>query len=79
MRILTTTGVEVVDVNEPGTASVVGGYWNAVRAFLGTGDESTLAPYTGVAIEGSVLETDPDGIEAFDAEGQLDFREIYER
>jgi hypothetical protein len=79
MRILTNTGVEVVDVFDRETASVIGTYWNDITRFLGTGDVSVLDPYLGVVVDGFELETDPDLIEDFDDEGQLDFRDIYER
>ena len=77
MRILTNTGIEDATVSDRQTASMIGHYWNDVRQFLSTGDTSVLDPYVGVVIDGFGVETDPDLIEEFDDEGQLDFRYLY--
>ena len=79
LRILTNTGVEIATVRDSDTASLIGSYWNDIRRFLGSGDLNVLDPYAGVVIDGFELETDPDAIEDFESEGQLDFRDIYEK
>jgi len=79
MRVLTIGGVEFVDVRDPVERSTVGGYWNAVRHYLSTGDDSRLWGFEGESIGGRRLETDLDAIEEWARRGELDFEEIYER
>lgn len=77
MRVLTNSGVEIVGVDDPEDASIVGKYWNAVKEFLGTGDEWALHDFAGELVGGLELEVDPDLIEDFALSGQLSFRDIY--
>lgn len=59
-------------------ASTVGEYWNAVRHYLSTGDESGLARFAGVRIAGVELETDPDVIDELARRGDVSFEDLYE-
>lgn len=88
MRLLTREGTldvpitgdaEATDADgrELDAPSTLGGYWNAVQAFLSTGDEEHLEPFAGVRIAGYPLETDPDWIEYWAGQGELDFDDIY--
>jgi hypothetical protein len=77
MPILTAQGRIWVDVGDR-EASVVGAYWNDVHRFRDTGDLGTLDRYAGVRIAGRLLEADPDEIEFWAAQGELDFEDIYE-
>ncbi len=77
MKILTREGIRFVDVT-PKEASVVGSYFNALKDFLQTGDDSDLAVFEGDVIAGIPLETDPEWIEYWAYRGDLDFEDIYE-
>lgn len=79
MRILTNTGVEIATVRDDVMASLIGSYWNDIKWFLSTGDVTAMDPYVGVVVDGFELETDLDLIEDLESEGQLDFRDIYEK
>jgi len=78
MRVLTTDGVEYLEVRDPVERSVVGQHWNAVRTYLNTGDDSRLWQLEGETVAGKQLETDPDAIEEQARRGELDFEDIYE-
>lgn len=45
MRVLTVDGPKIIDVVDPTDASRIAQHWNAIRAFLGTGDETALAEF----------------------------------
>lgn len=79
MRMLTTSGVEVLAV-EFGSeaASTIGRHWNAVKDFLNTGQTAGLEPFRGTRILLYRFETDPDRIERWAQRGELDFEDIYE-
>jgi hypothetical protein len=48
MRMLTTSGVEVIPVVAGSDAAhTIGQHWNAVKQFLHTGDTSVLEPFDG--------------------------------
>lgn len=78
MRMLTSDGIEDVDVSDFDEASTLGSYWNAVQQFLGTGDVDPLLDFEGIAISGRPLLVDPDAIETLARRGELDFEDIYE-
>lgn len=77
MRILTNTGVHVVDANRR-EASSVGRYWSAIGRYLQNEDDSELRKFRGVTVNGYELETDLDVIDELAARGELDFEDIYE-
>ena len=76
MRVLTRTGVRDIEVTDPAERSMLGQYWNAVQKFLGTGEEETLEPFKRQTIAVK-LETDPDWIEYYAKQGELDIDDIY--
>lgn len=78
MRILTTRGIEDVELETFEARSVVGGHWNAVQSFLRTGSTDELERFEGVRIRGRRLLTDPDEIERQARIGELDVDDIYE-
>src|SRR5262249_28002377 len=67
-----------LELDSPAARSTVGSHWNAVQAFLGTGDTGRLAPYSTDVINGYLLLTDPDDIERLARRGDLDVDDIYE-
>ena len=77
MRILTNTGVEVVDASRR-EASTVGRYWSAIGRYLQDGDDSELRKLRSVTVHGYELETDLDVIDELAGRGELDFEDIYE-
>jgi hypothetical protein len=77
MRVLTTVGVKDLEIESSSARSVVGGHWNAIQAFLATGDTDPLEPYTTSVINGYLLLTDPDEIERLARIGELDIDDIY--
>lgn len=79
MRIITTTGVEAVEVPDELERSLVAGHANAIRHFLDTGSTDSLMPYRSLTVAGHTLQTDPDAIEVWAAEGELDFEDIYDQ
>jgi hypothetical protein len=78
MRILTTQGVEDLDLRTPQARSAVGSHWNAVQSFLRTGSTDELERFEGIRIRGRRLLTDPDEIERLAPIGELDVDDIYE-
>ena len=78
MRVMTTDGIQLVDVKGSTDRGVIGAHHNAAAEFLDTGNTDALADFEGVTVGGVELETDPDRlIEAWRA-GQFDFLEIYQ-
>ncbi len=78
MRLLTRDGVLDVPVERYSPeASTIGAYWNAVNAFLATGDTEVLEPFRDAHLGPYRLEVDPDWIEHWAYEGELDFPTIY--
>src|SRR5438105_2370856 len=47
MRVLTERGIVVVNVRSSKTASRLATYWNAVDAYLRSGDRRVFAPFEG--------------------------------
>ena len=78
MRVLTWVGVHDLDLPESSDRSTVGGHWNAVQAYLYTGETEQLDRYRGVHVAGRLLLTDPDVIERLARIGELDLEDIYE-
>jgi hypothetical protein len=78
MCVLTTAGVKDLDVEPPAARSIVGSHWNAVQAFLATGETEPLEPYWTIVINDYLLMSDPDEIERLARIGELDIDDIYE-
>jgi hypothetical protein len=78
MRALITQGVVSLPALRWRDRSKIGRHWNAVQAFLRTGDTSLLREFEGEEIGGFRLETDPDAIEEWWRQRELDFLDIYE-
>jgi hypothetical protein len=78
MRILTGDGRVWVDVSSADDASEIGSYWNDIRRYSRTGDESVLDRHEGRVIDGRRLLTDPDDIDYLAGQGELEFEDIYE-
>jgi hypothetical protein len=78
MRVLTTSGLKDLELDSRKTRSIVGSHWNAIQAFLATGDTDPLEPYTTTLIKDSLLLTDPDEIERLAQIGEIDIDHIYE-
>jgi hypothetical protein len=76
MWVLGVDGVQVV-AGDAVERSTIGSHWNAIQAFLTTGDTSHLEEFEGVQVGEIELETDPDEIEEAWRRRQLDFLEIY--
>jgi hypothetical protein len=87
LRVLvlpTIEGLIEIVVSDPRVASVIGRYWNAVRLFLETGDDSTIRRFRGkyvtdAAGQATALLTDLDELERLGSLGVLSFESIYAR
>lgn len=77
MRVLTDRGVEVFPVIYWPDRSTVGQHWNDIKHFLATGDVGPLDRYQGVKVLGRRLQADPDEIERWARQGELEFEDIY--
>jgi hypothetical protein len=77
MWVLTDGELRVVEVSDAAEASLLGDYWNAVGLYWRTGDTARLEAFTGDAVRGRFLETDPDVIDEFGRQGEFDFDSIY--
>jgi hypothetical protein len=78
MRVLTTSGLKDLELDSARSRSIVGSHWNAIQAFLATGDTDPLKPYATFLIKDYLLLTDPDEIERLARIGELDIEDIYE-
>ena len=78
MRILTSSGIEDVELRTGEAKSTVGSYWNAVRHYLWSGETDELQRFSRTKIRGRRLLTDPDRIDQLARIGDLDFEDIYE-
>ncbi len=76
MRVLTREGVVDVPVAIEEERSLLGSYWHAIREYLESGEETALEPFKGEGVR-LRLETDPDVIEHYANEGELDIDDIY--
>jgi len=78
MRILTSSGVEDVELQTSEARSAVGSYWNAVQHYLSTGEADELERFSRTLIRGRRVLTDLDEIERLARIGDLDIEDIYE-
>jgi hypothetical protein len=76
LSVLSVDGV--VDINTRGSRvrSLVGRHWNAIRRFGVTGDVSVLAPFKGKRAGGVELASNPDLIEEYLRQGEVDIDDI---
>jgi hypothetical protein len=77
MSVLSTGGLRDVDTRGSRTRSVIGGHWNAIHRFAATGDVAVFRPFAGKRVAGVELATDPDQIEEYLRQGELDIDDIY--
>jgi hypothetical protein len=77
MSALSTEGLRDIDVRGSVARSIVGGHWSAIGRFAATGDITVLAKFTGKRVGGIELATDPDLIEEYLRQGELDIDDIY--
>lgn len=77
MSVLSRQGLVDVDTRGSRVRSLVGRHWNAVRRFGVTGDVSVLRPFEGKRVGGVELATDPDLIEEYIRQGEVDLDDIY--
>ncbi|HEX4033851.1 MAG TPA: hypothetical protein VHX66_05355 [Solirubrobacteraceae bacterium] len=88
MRMLTTTGLRVLNVLADSQASsLIGGHWNALKVFRDTGEHSLLAGFRNVSIgvqtpNGfrplATFEADLNMIRSWARSGDLDIDDPYE-
>ena len=78
MPVLTGEGTIWVEVEDSAERSLVGSYWNAVHHYRDTGELQQLDAFAGQQVAGQLLETDPDEVELWAQQGELDFEDIYE-
>jgi hypothetical protein len=71
-------GLVWVDITDDLEATDIGSYWNAVRRYRRSGDDSDLWPFEGAGVGLYSFETDLDAIDFWAATGELDFEDIYE-
>lgn len=77
MSALSTDGLRDIDVRGSHSRSLVGQHWSAVGRFAATGDVTLLAPFKGKRVGGIELASDPDLIEEYLRQGELDIDDIY--
>ena len=77
MVVLTPDGPREVDVRSSAQASRVGAHWNAVDAYLRTGNARALRKFASIRIGGLALATDPEQIETYARRGELAIDDIY--
>ena len=77
MSVLSVDGVADVDTRGSKVRSLVGRHWNAVQRFGLTGDLSYLTPFVTKRVGGVELATDPDLIEEYLRQGEMDIDDIY--
>jgi hypothetical protein len=78
MRLITAEGVVARPIEDEHERSLVGQHANAVARFLATGEIEPLTRFDDVVIVGHKLLTDPDELEAWAAQGDLEFDQIYD-
>jgi hypothetical protein len=69
--MLTDQGRVTVEVDED-EASLIGRHWNAIGAYLSTGNVEQLARFVGRRAGGRPFVTDPDTIESLATIGEID-------
>ena len=77
MSVLSVDGVVDIDTRGSKVRSLVGRHWNAVQRFGVTGDVSYLTPFVAKRVGGVELATDPDLIERYLLQGEIDIDDIY--
>jgi hypothetical protein len=77
MSVLSVEGLVDIDTRGSRVRSLVGRHWNAIRRFGVTGDVSVLAPFKGRRAGGVELASDPDLIEEYLRQGEVDIDDIY--
>ena len=78
IRVLTEGRARFIEVPDERDRSTIGSYWNAIKRYVYTGDDTELFPFEGEAIEGYPLETDRDAIDEAARRGEVAFEDIYE-
>jgi hypothetical protein len=77
MRIISTHGVIAAEVDQPQDRTILGRHANAVGRFLATGDTDGLIEFVDTVVADHRPETDPDELEAWAAQGELEWEDIY--
>ena len=77
MSVLSVNGVVDIDTRGSRVRSLIGRHWNAIRLFGSIGDVDVLAPFVGKRAGGIELASDPDQIEEYLSQGELDVEDIY--
>jgi len=77
MVVLAPDGRREVDVRSSAQASRVGAHWNAIDAYLRTGDTKALRKFTNTKIGGLPLATSLGPIEDYARRGELAIDDIY--
>jgi hypothetical protein len=77
MTVLSSEGLRDVDTRGSRVRSLVGSHWNAIHRFASTGDVAVLRPFEGKRVGGADLATDPDLIEEYLRQGELNIDDIY--
>jgi hypothetical protein len=77
MSVLSVDGVADVDTRGSRVRSLIGRHWNAIRLYGAIGDVSVLTPFRGKRAGGVELASDPDQIEQYLLQGELDVDDIY--
>lgn len=78
MRIITREGVITESIPDKEQRSVIGRHANAVQHFLATGEAKRLRSFRRTTIAGHRLQTDLDALEAWAAQGELEFEDVYD-
>ncbi len=77
MSVLSTEGLRDIDTRGSRVRSLVGRHWSAIGRFGATGDVAVLRPFVGKRAGGVELASDPDLIEEYLRQGELDIDDIY--
>jgi hypothetical protein len=77
MSVLSTEGLRDIDTRGSRVRSLVGAHWSAIGRFAATGDVGVLRPFIGKRTGGVELASDPDLIEEYLRQGELDIDDIY--
>lgn len=77
MSALSTEGLRDIDVRGSWARSLIGQHWSAIGRFAATGEVLVLAKFEGKRVGGIALATDPDLIEEYLRQGELDIDDIY--
>jgi hypothetical protein len=77
MSVLSNAGLVDIDTRGSRVRSLVGRHWNAIQRFGVTGDVAYLRPFEGKRAGGVELVTNPDLIEEYLRQGEIDIDDIY--